>query len=158
MPGWSSPCWTFPTRVPTQWERVKSAVEELRGSVEPDLIIGPALHDAHHDRRVLAEMVPNVFRNHLVLGYEILKWDSDLTQPNAYLPIAEPVLREKIDKLHEHYGSQLDRSWFDSESFAGAGQDPRRAVPGPVRGGVPRGQGGARSRKTLRRDRSVKRG
>jgi hypothetical protein len=60
-----------------------------------------------------------VFRDHLALGYEILKWDGDLRQPTAYLPLAEPVLREKVAKLHEHYGSQRDRSWFDPETFAG---------------------------------------
>jgi hypothetical protein len=64
-------------------------------------------------------MVPTVFRDHLTLGYEILKWEGDLAQPSAYLPLAEPVLREKVAKLHEHYGSQRDRSWFDAETFSG---------------------------------------
>src|SRR5690606_4841548 len=79
----------------------------------------PSAHDAHQDHRTLAELVPTVFRDHLTLGYEILKWDGDLDQPVAYLPLAELVLREKIAKLHEHYGSQRDRTWFDAEAFAG---------------------------------------
>jgi hypothetical protein len=53
------------------------------------------------------------------LGYEILKWESDLAQPTVFLPLAEPVLREKVAKLMEHYGSQRDRTWFDAEVFSG---------------------------------------
>jgi LmbE family N-acetylglucosaminyl deacetylase len=106
-------------RVPTRWERAKGALEELRGLGEPDLVLAPSQHDAHQDHRTLAELVPTVFRDHLTLGYEILKWEGDLAQPMAYLPLAEPVLREKITKLHEHYGSQRDRRWFDAEAFGG---------------------------------------
>ncbi|WP_219419074.1 PIG-L deacetylase family protein [Pseudonocardia nigra] len=106
-------------RVPTRWERAKLAVEEQRAHGEPDLIFAPSPHDAHQDHRTLAELVPTAFRDHVTLGYEILKWDGDLDQPVAYLPLAEPVLREKISKLHEHYGSQRDRRWFDPEVFGG---------------------------------------
>jgi LmbE family N-acetylglucosaminyl deacetylase len=106
-------------RVPTRWERAKQAVEDLRVNGEPDLIFAPPPHDAHQDHRTLAKIVPTVFRDHLTLCYEILKWESDLEQPTVYLPLAEPVLREKIAKLHEHYGSQRDRSWFDFETFSG---------------------------------------
>jgi LmbE family N-acetylglucosaminyl deacetylase len=106
-------------RVPTRWERAKLALEEMRTHGEPDLVLAPSAHDAHQDHRTLAELVPTVFRDHLTLGYEILKWDGDLAQPTVYLPLAEPVLREKIAKLHEHYGSQRDRVWFDPETFGG---------------------------------------
>ena len=106
-------------RIPTRWERAKLALEELRSRAEPDLIFAPSPGDAHQDHRALAELIPTAFRDHLTLGYEILKWESDLDQPTAYLPLAEPVLREKIAKLHEHYGSQRDRSWFDAETFGG---------------------------------------
>ncbi len=106
-------------RVPVRWERVKGALEEQRSAGEPDLVFAPSPHDAHQDHRSLAELVPTVYRDHLTLGYEILKWESDLVQPSVYLPLAEPVLREKIAKLHEHYGSQRDRTWFDEESFNG---------------------------------------
>ena len=106
-------------RVPTRWERAKQAVEDQRVHGDPDMIFAPAAHDAHQDHRALAKIVPTVFRDNLTLGYEILKWESDLEQPTVYLPLAEPVLREKIAKLHEHYGSQRDRSWFDGEVFGG---------------------------------------
>ncbi|MDN5857541.1 MAG: PIG-L family deacetylase [Pseudonocardia sp.] len=106
-------------RVPVRWERAKLALEELRGRHDPDVILAPAPGDVHPDHRTLAELVPTVFRDHLTLGYELLTWGGELGQANVFMPLAEPVLREKITKLHEHYGSQRDRSWFDAEAFGG---------------------------------------
>lgn len=106
-------------RVPAYWERAKAALEGVRGRCDPDLILAPAPHDAHQDHRELAGLVPTAFRDHLVLGYEIVKWDGDLAQPQAYLPLDGEVVDEKAALLHEHYGSQRDRSWFDAETFTG---------------------------------------
>jgi LmbE family N-acetylglucosaminyl deacetylase len=106
-------------RVPTQWGRAKQALEELRRGGDADLVLAPSAHDAHQDHRTVAKLVPTVFRDHLTLGYEILKWDGDLAQPSVYVPLAEPVLHEKVAKLHAHYGSQHGRGWFDAETFAG---------------------------------------
>lgn len=106
-------------RLPAHWQRAKQAVEDLRRGCDPDLILAPAPHDAHQDHRELARLVPTAFRDHTVLGYEILKWDGDLVQPQVYLPVPDTVLRDKIALLHEHYPSQRDRSWFDAESFTG---------------------------------------
>ena len=105
---------------------------------EPDLILAPTAHDAHQDHRTLAKLVPTVFRDHLTLGYEILKWESDLAQPTVFLPLAEPVMREKVAKLHEHYGSQRDRTWFDAEMFSRPRAGAGCAVSRPLRRGVPR--------------------
>jgi LmbE family N-acetylglucosaminyl deacetylase len=110
----------FPdTRLPTCWDEVKSELRALRERTDPDLILAPSPHDAHQDHRTVAKLVPNAFRDHLVLGYEILKWESDLAQPSVYLPVPESVLEEKIDLLFEHYGSQVGHSWFDREAFSG---------------------------------------
>ncbi|MQA14186.1 MAG: PIG-L family deacetylase [Pseudonocardiaceae bacterium] len=106
-------------RIPAHWERAKAATEELRAHCDPDLILAPAPHDAHQDHREVARLVPTAFRDHLVLGYEILKWDGDLAQPQAYLPLDGEVLDEKVALLDEHYGSQRGRGWFDAETFTG---------------------------------------
>jgi LmbE family N-acetylglucosaminyl deacetylase len=106
-------------RLPERWGEVKRALEALRQRTEPDLILAPARHDAHQDHRLLAELVPTAFRSHLTLGYEILKWESDLAQPNVYLPLSAPVLRRKVELLAEHYPSQQARDWFDPEAFTG---------------------------------------
>ncbi len=106
-------------RLPAHWERAKRAVEELRARCAPDLILAPPPHDAHQDHRELARLVPTAFRDHLVLGYEILKWDGDLAQPNLFVPLSDAVLDEKVVLLDEHYGSQGGRTWFDDEAFRG---------------------------------------
>ncbi|MGQ0776136.1 MAG: PIG-L deacetylase family protein [Pseudonocardiales bacterium] len=106
-------------RVPAHWERAKLALETLRRRCDPDLVLAPAPQDAHQDHRALAQLVPTAFRDHLVLGYEILKWDGDLAQPPAYLPLDEQVVAEKVALLVAHYPSQRDRSWFDVEAFTG---------------------------------------
>ncbi len=106
-------------RVPAHWERAKAAIGELRDRCDPDLLLAPAPHDAHQDHRELARLVPTAFRDHLVFGYEVPKWDGDLAQPQAYLPLPEAVVAEKWALLHQHYGSQRTRGWFDAETFTG---------------------------------------
>lgn len=104
-------------RLPAHWDRAKHIVEELHRRFSPDVIFAPPGHDAHQDHRGLAEIVPTAFRDHLVLGYEILKWDGDLAQPTGYVPLPPAVLGQKVDLLREHYGSHQDRTWFDMEAF-----------------------------------------
>ncbi|MEV5573488.1 PIG-L family deacetylase [Spirillospora sp. NPDC052269] len=106
-------------RLPAYWERTKEALEEVRRGCEPDLILAPTATDAHQDHRGLAKLVPTVFRDHMTLGYEILKWESDLLQPEVFVPLDESVVAEKIDLLRSSYPSQHDRSWFDDETFRG---------------------------------------
>jgi LmbE family N-acetylglucosaminyl deacetylase len=104
-------------RVPAQWGQAKAAVESLRQRSEPQLILAPHSRDAHQDHRALAELVPTAFRDHLVLGYEIVKWDGDAHQPGVYQPLADEIANRKADLLLEHYPSQRGRDWFDRETF-----------------------------------------
>jgi LmbE family N-acetylglucosaminyl deacetylase len=105
--------------LPAHWATAKRAVQELRGRTDPDLLFAPNPRDAHQDHRAVAEIVPTAFRDHLVLGYEILKWDGDLGQPSAYQPLSAQLATSKADLLFEHYPSQHDRDWFDRETFLG---------------------------------------
>lgn len=106
-------------RFPAYWEQAKLAVESFRGEVEPDVVFAPHVRDAHQDHRTLAELVPTAFRNHLVLRYEIVKWDGDLGAPTGYQPLPDGVAEAKVDALLRHYPSQADRDWFDAETFLG---------------------------------------
>ncbi|MPY97775.1 MAG: PIG-L family deacetylase [Actinophytocola sp.] len=110
-------------RIPAHWDEAKSAVHELRQRVgteqDADVVFAPHPGDAHQDHRMLAELVPQEFRDHLVLGYEIVKSDGDLCRPTVYQPLADDVVRHKVDVLHEHYPSQRHRPWFDAEAFRG---------------------------------------
>ena len=106
-------------RLPTHWERAKEALEAFRRACEPDLVLAPSRHDDHQDHRGLAQLVPTVFRDHLALGYEILKAEPDLAQPALLWPLDDAAVAEKCRLLHEHYPSQTGRAWFDDDMFRG---------------------------------------
>ncbi|MFC8570481.1 PIG-L deacetylase family protein [Streptomyces sp. NPDC057245] len=106
-------------RMPAHWEEAKNAVEELRGRSEPELVLAPRTDDAHQDHRGLAQLTTTAFRDHLVLGYEIVKWDGDLGRPSAYQPLPAETAEQKVRLLQEHYPSQRHRPWYDREAFLG---------------------------------------
>ncbi|MEV7866588.1 PIG-L family deacetylase [Streptomyces sp. NPDC088124] len=106
-------------RLPAHWGEAKAAVEELRARTEPDLVLAPRTDDAHQDHRVLAKLMSTAFRDHLVLGYEIVKWDGDLGRPAAYQPLSPETAERKARLLQEHYPSQRHRPWYDREAFLG---------------------------------------
>ncbi|SDI66847.1 PIG-L deacetylase family protein [Nonomuraea jiangxiensis] len=106
-------------RLPAHWDEAKNALEDLRARTRPDLIFAPWRGDAHQDHRGLAELVPTVWRDHLTLGYEIVKWDGDLGRPTVYQPLADGVAETKVGLLQEHYPSQRHRPWYDRETFLG---------------------------------------
>ncbi|WP_162830679.1 MULTISPECIES: PIG-L deacetylase family protein [Amycolatopsis] len=106
-------------RMPAHWDGVKEAVTALRGRVTPDLVFAPQPGDRHQDHRLLAEIAPTVFRDQLVLGYEILKWDGDLGQPTVYQPLTDEIAETKADLLAKHYPSQHGRDWYTRDAFLG---------------------------------------
>jgi LmbE family N-acetylglucosaminyl deacetylase len=106
-------------RFPAEWGRVKAILEASRVGWSPDVVLCPSRNDAHQDHRLLAELIPTVFRDHLVLQYEIPKWDGDLGRPSAYVPLTEDLMRRKVELLHKHFGTQRGRDWFDEEVFRG---------------------------------------
>ncbi|TWH23067.1 putative proteins, LmbE homologs [Rhodococcus rhodochrous J45] len=104
-------------RAPGYWEAIKIALQSFRYHTEPDVVFAPQRADAHQDHRLLAEMVPTVFRDHLVLGYEILKWESDTPAVAVYHPLTRQIATDKARILLKYYPSQIDHDWFDEESF-----------------------------------------
>ena len=65
----------------------------------------------------VAQLTWNSFRDHLILEYEIPKWDGDLGRPNLYQPLRQATLERKIELLNEHFGTQRSKDWFDAETF-----------------------------------------
>jgi LmbE family N-acetylglucosaminyl deacetylase len=104
-------------RAPAQWDRIKNALNDFRRESDADLVFAPQRHDAHQDHRLLAELVTTEFRDHLTLGYEILKWETDTPVPNMFHPIDAELAREKARLVSKHYPSQAAHDWFDEESF-----------------------------------------
>jgi LmbE family N-acetylglucosaminyl deacetylase len=106
-------------RLPAHWEEVKVRLHAAAAALTPDLVLCPAIHDAHQDHRLLAELVPTVFRTALAVQYEIPKWDGDLGRPNLYLPLPDELARRKVELLHSSFPSQKHRDWWDDEVFLG---------------------------------------
>lgn len=104
---------------PAERTAVKDWVEGLKRLEKPDVVLCHQRNDAHQDHRMVCELAWNTFRDHLILEYEIPKWDGDLGQPNVYVPLSPAVLARKIELLHRHFGTQRSKAWFDDETFRG---------------------------------------
>ena len=102
---------------PSQIVDIKDHFEAVRRDFDPSLVLTHWQYDAHQDHRLLSELTFNTFRNHLVLEYEIPKYDGDLGNPNFFVPLTRAQLLRKIDILSHHFASQRGRSWFGDETF-----------------------------------------
>jgi LmbE family N-acetylglucosaminyl deacetylase len=102
---------------PSEFAALKREFEGLKTLPAPDLILTHQRDDRHQDHRTVSELTWNTFRDHLVLEYEIPKYDGDLGQPNLFVPIDDEHRRFKIDRLLRHYASQRRRGWFTAETF-----------------------------------------
>lgn len=104
---------------PYQGSEIKGWIEELKGKVNPDVIFTHREDDAHQDHRELSRLTWNTFRDHLILEYEIPKWDGDTGRPNLYAPMTQATLSRKIALLMAAFGTQRSKDWFDPETFRG---------------------------------------
>ncbi len=98
---------------------VKDCFESLKKRIQPDVIFTHYRDDRHQDHRLVCELTWNTFRNHLVLEYEIPKWDGDLGIPNTFVELTPRDLDQKVAFLHEAYASQRERQWFDADTIKG---------------------------------------
>ena len=105
--------------LPYEGGAVKNFFEELKSQVKPDMIFTHWHDDAHQDHRLVSELTRNTFRNHLILEYEIPKFDGDMGRPNVFVELQEWAFREKVDNLSTNFASQQSKPWFQSETFLG---------------------------------------
>ena len=96
---------------------VKDCFEELKKTFAPDLIFTHTRHDLHQDHRLLCELTWNTFRNHLVLEYEIPKYDADLRSPNFFVPLTKTQASAKVRALMKYFGTQRNKHWFSEDLF-----------------------------------------
>jgi LmbE family N-acetylglucosaminyl deacetylase len=97
---------------------VKDSVEAMK-DFAPDVIFTHQRDDLHQDHRLVAELAWNAFRDHLILEYEIPKYDGDLGSPNVFVPLDEATCRRKVEVLMRHFGSQRSKRWFTEDLFMG---------------------------------------
>ncbi len=102
---------------PSEWPSIKEWLEEIKVNFVPDIVFTHYRDDRHQDHRVLSDLAWNTFRNHLILEYEILKYDGDLGHPNVFVPVSEQLCMRKIELLMKHFQTQSTRHWFTSDTF-----------------------------------------
>src|SRR5208337_3857520 len=96
---------------------LKVVFEELKNGVSPDLIFTHYGKDAHQDHRQVSELTWSTFRDHLILEYEVPKYDGDLGQPNLFIPLEPDQCEKKVQYLMEAFDSQRSKRWFQKETF-----------------------------------------
>ncbi|MFU8862104.1 MAG: PIG-L deacetylase family protein [Cyclonatronaceae bacterium] len=99
--------------LPAAWSQVKDIFEKIRKECSPDIIFTHFREDMHQDHRLLSELTWNTFRNHLILEYEIPKYDGDLKHPNFFIPADIKTVTLKKEILLSCFKSQLEKHWFD---------------------------------------------
>lgn len=102
---------------PYSGEEIKEYFEELKASFKPDLIFTHCRHDLHQDHRVINQLTWNTWRNHLILEYEVPKYDGDLGIPNFFVHLDEKICRKKIQFLLRCFQTQGNKHWFSADTF-----------------------------------------
>jgi LmbE family N-acetylglucosaminyl deacetylase len=96
---------------------IKEYFEELKQEISPDLIFTHFRDDRHQDHRLISDLTWNTFRNHLILEYEIPKYDGDLGSPNFFVHLDESISRRKVQYLLDAFETERQKHWFSEDTF-----------------------------------------
>lgn len=105
----------FPSEAPS----IKEFFEQLKREVSPDIVFAHYRDDLHQDHRVVGELIWNTYRNHMILEYEIPKYDGGLGSPGVFVPLSGATVKRKVDILMSSFTSQLPKQWFTPDTFRG---------------------------------------
>jgi LmbE family N-acetylglucosaminyl deacetylase len=96
---------------------IKDVLEAVKRAFAPDVVFAHCRDDRHQDHRIVSDVTWQTFRDHLILEYEIPKWDGDLGQPNLYFPLPRDTARRKVEHLLAAFPSQQRKRWFTEDTF-----------------------------------------
>lgn len=102
---------------PYEGVKLKEFFEELKKEVDPDLIFTHYRDDRHQDHRTISDLTWNTWRRHLILEYEIPKYDGDLGTPNCFSPLDKDVCARKIKYICEVFQSESNKAWLTEDTF-----------------------------------------
>jgi len=104
---------------PYEGTKLKEFFEDLKTRLTPDLILTHTRDDLHQDHRVINQLTWNTWRNHLILEYEIPKYDGDLGSPNFFVPFDHKICQRKVKHLMACFATQRNKHWFTEDTFQG---------------------------------------
>ena len=104
---------------PAHWSEIKTFFEQTLKPFDPHLVFTHQPNDMHQDHRTVSELTLNTFRNHLILGYEIPKYDGDFGTPNVFCELDDELANLKIEFLKKHFATQASKHWFREDLFRG---------------------------------------
>jgi LmbE family N-acetylglucosaminyl deacetylase len=96
---------------------IKEFFEEIKTDISPDLILTHYRHDLHQDHRLISDLTWNTFRDHLILEYEIPKYDGDIGVPNLFVHLDESICGRKVQYILESFKTQAEKNWFSEDAF-----------------------------------------
>jgi LmbE family N-acetylglucosaminyl deacetylase len=102
---------------PSEAAAIKECFEALKQSVSPDVIFSHHRDDLHQDHRIVGELTWNTFRNHMILEYEVPKYDGGLGSPAVLVPLKAATARRKVSVLMQAFATQQSKQWFSPETF-----------------------------------------
>jgi LmbE family N-acetylglucosaminyl deacetylase len=97
--------------------QIKDYFEKIKVEFDPDIIFTHYRNDQHQDHRLIHDLTWNTFRNHMILEYEIMKYDGDLGNPNLFMHLDKTTCSRKIEHILRSFHSQKERSWFREDVF-----------------------------------------
>ncbi|MHA7924512.1 MAG: PIG-L deacetylase family protein [Marinobacter sp.] len=97
--------------------QAKDYFEEIKSKICPDLIFTHYREDKHQDHRFISELTLNTFRDHLILEYEIPKYDGDMCSPNCFFEVSRESASTKIKNILDNYKTQNKKKWFTEDLF-----------------------------------------
>ncbi|WP_293994339.1 PIG-L deacetylase family protein [Sphaerotilus sp.] len=104
---------------PSETARLKAFLSDIARRTPADVVLTHRLEDRHQDHRTVGELTWQTWRDHLVLEYEIPKYEGDLGQPNVYVPLPAEIAQRKVQHLMAHFGTQRAKGWFTEATFQG---------------------------------------
>jgi LmbE family N-acetylglucosaminyl deacetylase len=96
---------------------IKEYFEQLKQDFDPDIVFTHYRQDLHQDHRLISDLTWNSFRNHLILEYEIFKYDGDLGNPNFFVHLDEQKCHQKVKYLLDAFESESNKHWFTEDTF-----------------------------------------
>jgi len=103
--------------MPYEGSDVKAVFEKELKAISPDLIFTHNGRDSHQDHRLISELTWNTFRDHMILEYEIPKYDGDLGRPSVFVPLKPEECEAKVHFIMDTFQSQRSKRWFEQSTF-----------------------------------------